>query len=83
MPGCWHDESAPWLTLKLREDIEAILRSEGQISVMLEMERQQSARVIQRGRLFHALVTCVAAVLIIGILAGAFYLFWRHRALSR
>jgi len=79
LPAAWRSPSGAWLTLKLREDVEAIIKADHEFSVFMEMERQKTARALRRGKLLHAVALFLAFALVIFAIAAALWLFWRHR----
>ena len=79
LPAAWRATSGTWLTLKLRDDLEAIMKADLQFSAFMAMERQKTARALQRGKLLHGIALFLAFILVLFALSAAFYLVWRHQ----
>lgn len=79
LPVAWRAASGPWLTLKLRDDLDAVMKADQQFSIFMQMERQKTARTLRRAKVLKALALSLAWVLVIFALGAAFYLFWKHQ----
>jgi len=79
LPAGWRDPSAAWLTLKLREDLDTIIKADREFSVFMEMERQKTARTLQRGKILRGLALFLASALTIFAMGAAFYLIWKRQ----
>ncbi len=50
LPGSWRDFKGQWLTVKLREDIEAVLSADKEFAVFMQSERRRTERAMHRRR---------------------------------
>jgi N-acetylglutamate synthase-like GNAT family acetyltransferase len=79
LPAGWRDASGPWLTIKLRDDPDAILKADQQLLLFMQMERQKTARTLRRAKALKALALFLASALVLFALGAAFYVFWKHQ----
>jgi N-acetylglutamate synthase-like GNAT family acetyltransferase len=82
LPAPWGGPAAPWLTLKLRGDLDAMVSADAQLTLFMAAEKQQTARMIQRARVLKHIATLVAFLLLLLVMGGAAYLAWRNRLLT-
>jgi len=84
LPAAWRGPSTGWLTLKLRDDVDAVLSADKAFAVFMESEKQRTARVMRRARALKILATLSAVVLFCLALAGLLYVVFHHtRAMHR
>jgi len=79
LPATWRGPSGPWLTLKLRDDLEAIIKADREFSVFMELERQKTARTLHRGKILRGVALFLAFSLSVFAIGAAVYLFWKHQ----
>jgi hypothetical protein len=78
LPALWSGSSSAWLTLKLREDVEAVTSLDKEFALFMQSEKQRTERVIQRARKLKAVMTLIAFVLLIAVGVWAARLFMRN-----
>jgi hypothetical protein len=84
LPDAWKTEAganARWLTLKLREDVEALMKADAEFALFMQAEREKSRRTIQRARVLKLVITLFAFAAFAVAAAIAFVLIRRNRAL--
>jgi len=79
LPAAWRGRTGPWFTLKLRDDVDALLKADLEFSLFMQAEREKTARALRRGKFFNAVALILVSALVIFALAAALYLFWKHQ----
>ncbi len=78
LPGVWRGPSAPWLTLKLRDDAETVLSLDKEFALFMESEKQRTEQVFRQARALKMIVTLLAVILLIAAAAWGVSLFLRN-----
>jgi N-acetylglutamate synthase-like GNAT family acetyltransferase len=78
LPAAWRGPSAGWLTLKLRDDVDAVLAADKEFAVFMQSEKQRTARVMRRARALKIVATVSAVVLFCLVFAGLVYIVFHH-----
>jgi N-acetylglutamate synthase-like GNAT family acetyltransferase len=78
LPALWRGPSARWLTLKLKEDLEAVIALDQQFALFMQSERERTDRAMRQARILKAIATMIAFAVLIAVLAGAFVLIRRN-----
>jgi len=84
LPAAWRAQEGLWLTLKLREDVEALTSMDAQFALFMQAERQRTERTLQQAKILKGiamLVAIAAAILALG--AVGYMLMKNPRMLSR
>jgi hypothetical protein len=72
LPAIWRPLTSPWLTLKLKDDVETLVSLDKEFALFMESEKQRTQKAFQHARVLKV----VAILLVLGILAlvlfGAF-----------
>jgi N-acetylglutamate synthase-like GNAT family acetyltransferase len=83
LPSLWRGPSSGWLTIKLRDDIDALLSADAEFALFMRGEKERTARAMQRGKTLKAIATLIAVILFGLALAGLFYVVSRHSQFLR
>lgn len=75
LPASWRGPSSPWLTLKLRDDVEAVLSVDKEFALFMQSEKQRTEQVFKRARTIKTIATLIALALLIGVIVWAVRLF--------
>jgi len=78
LPALWRGPSSRWLTLKLREDVDAVIALDRQFALFMQSEKQRTDRALQHARILKFIATFIAFAVLIVVLVGAFLLFRRN-----
>jgi N-acetylglutamate synthase-like GNAT family acetyltransferase len=78
LPAPWRGHSAGWLTLKLREDLDAVIKADHEFSLFMAAEKQRTNRVLVRARILKAVVTVISFGLLALAIGVAIYLLRRN-----
>jgi len=73
LPAIWRGPASDWLTLKLREDIAAVISLDKEFALFKESEKQRTQRAFQQARILKMIATFVARALLVLVATGAFY----------
>ncbi len=73
LPAIWRGPASDWLTLKLREDIAAVISLDKEFALFKESEKQRTQRAFQQARILKMIATFIALALLVLVAAGAFY----------
>ncbi len=63
LPSAWRGQTAGWLTLKLKEDIESLVSLDKEFALFMESEKQRTARAFQHARILKGIATVLALAL--------------------
>lgn len=84
LPAAWKSQSQTWLTLKLKDDIQAILSADREFALFMAAEKERTNRSFQQAKVLKFIATLVAVALFITVMVVAFYVvrnspqFQRH-----
>jgi ABC-type Fe3+-siderophore transport system permease subunit len=78
LPEAWRTDAAIWLTLKLKEEVAAILSADKEFALFMESEKQRTAQAFRQARILKAIATFIALAMLGAVLAGAFYMLRRN-----
>jgi len=78
LPAAWRGPASPWLTLKLRDDLETVMSADKEFALFMQSEKQRTQQVFQRARTLKLIATLIALALLIGVVAWAVRLFVRN-----
>jgi N-acetylglutamate synthase-like GNAT family acetyltransferase len=78
LPTAWRGPSSAWLTLKLREDLQAVVSLDKEFTLFMQSEKQRTERVFQQARIFKTVVTLIAVALLIAAAVWGVRLFMRN-----
>ena len=74
----WRGQTTDWLSLKLREDLEAVMTIDKEFAVFMQSEKQRTNRAFQQARILKRVATLIALLLFILVLGGAFWLIMKN-----
>jgi N-acetylglutamate synthase-like GNAT family acetyltransferase len=74
LPVLWKGEGTDWLTLKLKDDVQAILSLDKEFALFMESEKQRTHRAFQHARILKLAATLIALTVFLFVMAGAFIL---------
>ena len=60
LPALWRGPSSPWLTLKLRDDMETVMSLDKEFALFMQSEKQRTEQVFQHARTLKTLVTLIS-----------------------
>jgi hypothetical protein len=83
LPAMWRGHTSGWLTIKLKEDIEAVLSADKEFAQFMQSERQRTERALQQARVLKQVATVIAVILLILVLGAAFWLVMNNPHLLR
>ena len=75
LPAAWREGHDGWLTIKLREDVETIMKADANFAVFMAQERQKTAKTASMARAFRIMVTVIAFALAALALAAIYVLY--------
>ena len=79
LPAGWRtSEKGPWMTLKLKDDIEEVISADKEFALFMQSERQRTERTFQQAKVLKFAATLIAIVVLLLIMAGAFYIIRRN-----
>ena len=78
LPALWRGQTTGWLTLKLREDIEAVMTADKEFALFMRAERQRTDRALQQARVLKQIATLIAIILLLLVVGGALWLILKH-----
>jgi N-acetylglutamate synthase-like GNAT family acetyltransferase len=78
LPPVWRDLPRAWLTLKLKEDLEEVVKADKEFALFMESERARTQRVLRHGRVIKVAATLIALAIFLPVLIWVFFLVLRH-----
>jgi N-acetylglutamate synthase-like GNAT family acetyltransferase len=78
LPTPWRNQTGTWLTLKLREDLEAVLSTDKELALFMEMERRRSQNTLEKARLVKTVATAFGVIFALLLFSAAVYLVLKH-----
>lgn len=78
LPALWRGPNSGWLTLKLRDDVEAVLSLDKEFALFMESEKERTQQVFQQARMLKTTVTVIAFVVLVAVIAWAISTFMRN-----
>ncbi len=74
LPLVWRIEPTPWLTLKLKDDIEAVVSLDKEFALFMESEKQRTEKAFQHARMLKMTATLLALAVLILVITAAFFI---------
>jgi N-acetylglutamate synthase-like GNAT family acetyltransferase len=78
LPVLWRGQTTEWLTIKLREDVAAVISADKEFAMFMEAEKQKTERTMQNAKLLKLVATLVSLGLLIVVCAGAFLILKKN-----
>ena len=78
LPAAWRGLPAPWLTLKLRDDVQEVLSVDKEFALFMEAEKQRTAKAFQHARILKVIASLLALAVLVIVIAGALLLFRKN-----
>ena len=78
LPVSWRGPSSPWLTLKLKDDVETVISADKEFAMFMQAEKQRTQQVFQRARTMKNIMTLIAFALLIAVAVWGVRLFLRN-----
>ena len=70
LPAGWRGASSPWLTLKLKEDVEEVISADKEFALFMQSERERSQRTLQQARALKVVATLIAIGVLLLVIVG-------------
>ena len=78
LPAIWRNEPPNWLTVKLRDDIEAVVSLDKEFAMFMESEKARTNRAFQQAKILKMVATLIAIALLGLVCVGAFLVLKRN-----
>ncbi len=78
LPAAWRGPTSPWLTLKLRDDVEIVISADKEFAMFMQSEKQRTEQVFQRAKTIKNIATLVAFALLIAVIVWGVRMFLRN-----
>jgi N-acetylglutamate synthase-like GNAT family acetyltransferase len=83
LPLLFRGSPLPWLTLKLKDDIGAVISADKEFALFMASEKERTERAFQHARILKIIATLIALALFALVITGAFLLLRKGPALMR
>ncbi|HWQ93791.1 MAG TPA: hypothetical protein VN673_19165 [Clostridia bacterium] len=84
MPTAWKTGStAPWLTLKLKDDLESVLSVDREFALFMESEKARTQRALQQARVLKWIATLLALGLLLAVITATFFILRNNPGILR
>ncbi len=81
LPAAWRGPASGWLTLKLRDDLDAVIAADKEFALFMATERQRTARALEYAKVLRSIAKFVAFVVMALAICAMLYLLFRNRQL--
>jgi N-acetylglutamate synthase-like GNAT family acetyltransferase len=78
LPAAWRGPPTGWLTLKLRDNVDAVISADKEFALFMQSEKARTEKAFQQARLLKQIATLIAFILLIFVLGGAFWLISKN-----
>jgi hypothetical protein len=78
LPKIWKGPTTGWLTLKLRDDVEALLSADQEFALFMQSEKQRTQRTLQQAKVLKMLATLIALAVLVIAAAGIIMMIRRN-----
>jgi hypothetical protein len=78
LPAVWRGPTSRWLTLKLKEDIDAVMSLDKEFALFMRSEKQRTQRTLRHAKALKAIATLIAFIVLIFVIVGAVMLIRRN-----
>lgn len=78
LPALWRGQITGWLTLKLREDVDAVMAADKEFALFMQAERQRTDRSLQQAKVLKHVATAIAVILLLLVMGGAAWLLMKN-----
>jgi hypothetical protein len=78
LPVLWRSQAGDWLTLKLRDDIAAVMSADKEFAMFMASEKEKTERTMQQAKMLKLVATLVSLGLVLLVFAGAFILLKKN-----
>lgn len=83
LPAVWRGPVAGWLTLKLRDDVDVIIKADQEFALFMQAEKQRTAKSLQQARMLKTLAVILAFGVLALAMAAMLYLVFKNRQMPR
>jgi len=78
LPASWGSPGAPWLTLKLKDDLAEVISADKEFTLFMESEKRRTERALQQARVLKFVATLIAAAVLLVVVGGTFILLRKN-----
>jgi hypothetical protein len=78
LPALWRRSSSTWLTLKLKDDLGAVMSLDKEFAVFMESEKRRTEQVFRHARTLKTFMTLIAFALLVAVAVWGVSLFMRN-----
>ncbi len=78
LPAPWRGLVGDWLTLKLREGLDAIISADAQFKLFMDAEKAKTQRALQHGRILRGIAILIALAVAAAAIVAVFYLLRKN-----
>lgn len=84
IPAAFGPANEPWLTLKLKEDLETVLSADKEFAMFMESEKARTEEVFAHAKMLKGFAYVLAIILFLFVVAASVYVFKasRHQNIS-
>ena len=79
LPAVWRPLASPWLTLKLKDDVETLVSLDKEFAMFMESEKQRTQKAFAHARILKAVATVLALAILALVFFGAFLVIRSRR----
>ena len=79
VPAAFGAANEPWLTLKLKEDIETVLSADKEFAMFMESEKARTEEVFAHAKMLKGFAYVLAIILFLFVVAASVYVFKASR----
>ena len=83
LPKEWALGAGDWLTIKLRDDLDTIIKADKEFALFMAAEKERTQRTLARSKALRVIATIFAFIVAALVLGGLLYLMQRSTTFRR
>jgi N-acetylglutamate synthase-like GNAT family acetyltransferase len=78
LPAPWRQISGDWLTIKLKDDVDALISADKEFAAFMATEKEKTQRAFKQAKVLKVLATLIALVVLFLVVVAGFYILKRN-----
>lgn len=78
LPAAWRSISGDWLTIKLKDDVDALISADKEFAAFMAAEKEKTQRAFQHAKVLKVIATLIALAVLALVFVAGFYILKRN-----
>ena len=78
LPSTWRAMPGAWLTIKLKDDVDALISADKEFSAFMAAEKEKTQRTFQQAKVLKIIATLIALGVVALVFVAGFYILKRN-----